>query len=122
MEKLNSKSLMIGDWVLYDGKPNIITEVSEIIYGEATVCFVGNNYMANMDEIEPIPLTETMLIKHFPDTGIFTWRPVDYPDKAFVIDYTEEGIDGVDIHISVKFVHELQHLLHLLGIGKEIEL
>ena len=119
---MKANELMTGDWVLYGGEPNIITEVSEIIHGEATVCFAGNNYMANIDEIEPIPLTETMLIKHFPDTSILTWRPVVYPDKAFVIDYTEEGIDGADIHISVKFVHELQHLLHLLGIEKEIEL
>lgn len=120
---MKATEFMIGDWVLYGRRFAII---KELYNGYVTILCSNNGQNEYVEEtydnIKPIPLTETMLIKHFPDTSILTWRPVDYPDKAFVIDYTEEGIDANDIIITIEYVHELQHVLKLCGIEKEIEL
>jgi hypothetical protein len=136
---MKATDLMIGDWVLYDGKPNIITEVSEIIHGEATVCFVGNNYMANMDEIEPIPLTPEILEKNgftksTPPPGIHAkcYELDNKKDKynLTIADYNRYkrlllNVDSEDsecFNIKCDYVHELQHALRLCRIKKEIEL
>ena len=105
---MKATELMIGDWVK---APAGYMNVQEI-----------NPDFLYWNEIEPIILTEAILMKNFPDTDILVWRPVDYPDKSFVIDYWEEEIDGIEVHMSVRYVHELQHLLHLLDIDKEVEL
>lgn len=136
---MKATELMIGDWVLYDGEPNIITEVSEIIHGEATVCFVGNNYMADMDEIEPIPLTQEILEKNgftksTPPPGIhakcYELDNKKYKYNLTIADYNKYkrlllNVDSEDsecFNIKCDYVHELQHALRLCRIKKEIEL
>ena len=136
---MKANGLMIGDWVLYDGEPNIITEVSEIIHGEATVCFVGNNYMADMDEIEPILLTPEILEKNgftksTPPPGIHAkcYELDNKKDKynLTIADYNKYkrlllNVDSEDsecFNIKCDYVHELQHALRLCRIKKEIEL
>ena len=148
--KLSAKDLMVGDWVMYDGEPNIITELSEIIHEEATVCFVGNNYMANIDEIKPIPLTPEILEKNgfywgYPvdveemASNVFGGIGIEMPPKSWVWDegdgvisiiFPNESDGGVftcylDKHLTLVFddeifAHQLQHALKLCGIEKEI--
>lgn len=143
MEKLNSKSLMIGDWVLYDGEPNIITEVSEIIHGEATVCFVGNNYMANIDEIKPIPITSEILKRNgfgsLTDEMFSACETETYSNQELKIYLSHIGCEYNPVQLVVymgyepqervvlrmmpcQYVHELQHALRLCKIDKDIKL
>ena len=124
---MKATDLMIGDWVLYAGKPNIITEVSEIIHGEATVCFVGNNYMANMDEIKPIPITKEILEKNgWKKLETAYWWRGD--GISVLLDMYDErygwclSIDRNHIPFDCKYVHQLQQAMRLCGITKEIEL
>lgn len=131
---MRSKDLMIGDWVMYENNPNMITEISELAFGECSVCFVGNNYMANIDEIEPIPLTEEILKKNgwmyneedekfFPQTwvggGLMLQGADDCGYRIVVTsDYDDE--DTNDTPFILLYVHELQHALRLRRIEKEI--
>lgn len=120
---MKANELMIGDWVLYDGEPNIITEVSEIIYRETTVCFVGNNYMANIDEIEPIPLTPEILEKNWWVCESFGRRQEWWLDKTKfpIVRYSTNDIMRHG-EIILKYVHQLQQALRLCGIEKTIKL
>jgi len=147
---MKANELMTGDWVLYGGEPNIITEVSEIIHGEATVCFAGNNYMANIDEIKPIPLTKEILEKngfklhhkdrfHAADYYVY-WKGGEREGTAIVVRFFEPDAGGVKVLVrfemesfhklgintlhscDIEYVHELQNAIRLYKIDKEIEL
>lgn len=134
---------MIGDWVLYDGEPNIITEVSEIIHGEATVCFVGNNYMANIDEIKPIPITSEILKRNgfgsLTDEMFSACETETYSNQELKIYLSHIGCEYNPVQLVVymgyepqervvlrmmpcQYVHELQHALRLCKIDKDIKL
>ena len=127
---MKANELMTGDWVLYGGEPNIITEVSEIINEEATVCFVGNNYMANIDEIKPIPLTKEILEKNFGQQrakgGFFYHYTGSNGICDYIIEYYKDDFgfcrDHGGLLCRIKYVHELQHAFRLCKIKKEIKL
>jgi hypothetical protein len=113
MEKLSSKSLMIGDWVY-----------RLIINGQEPIQI---KYGYQIEECEdlgyaPIPLTCEILKKNgFSEN----YREYD-------LSYAQSWGDIIGIHIFgkggimdemyFKYVHELQHALHLCGIEKEIVL
>lgn len=122
---MDSKSLMIGDWVTFKDcqyeNPTLIKIVG-IGYqgnGEKNECLVKINgdeacdIIDIDDEIVGIPLTAEILWKNFPDPEIVCW----YPDNN-----TYRIIIGDDIALNIKYVHELQHALRLCGIEKEIVL
>ena len=126
---MKAEELMIGDWVLYESKPNMISEISEEIVGEATVCFVGNRYMANIDEVEPIPLTTEILEKNgfvLRDDEI-GWHGVKF-EPYFTRDDVPFEIfcDGEPFSIwfrdpvNIEYIHQLQHVMRLCGITREI--
>lgn len=140
---MKATDLMIGDWVLYDGEPNIITEVFEIIHGEAIVCFAGNNYMANIDEIKPIPITSEILKKNgfssLTDEMFAACETETYSNQELKIYLSHIGCEYNPVQLVVYmgyepqervvlrmmpclYVHELQHALRLCKIEKEIEL
>lgn len=127
---------MIGDWVLYEGSPNMISEISEEIVGEATVCFVGNRYMANIYEVNPIPITTKILEKNG-----FEYKEADETcateafhhwylvGSRFAIDDDSwwRSVKDGELHVKfggfpLKYLHELQHALRLAGIDKKITL
>lgn len=125
-EILTAKDLELGDWV-YNEKNEIckVYSISQIFDSNIHL----DNYSKPNDgtfelafEVKPILLTEEILNNIFNDTNIISWHFVDYPRKAFVIEYIEEGIDANDIIITIEYVHELQHLLRLLKIEKKIVL
>ena len=72
--------------------------------------------------LEPIELTEKILEKNFPDTEILGWNPylVTPVIKSFTIECPYDEVHSV-VKI-VKYVHEIQHILKMFGIEKEIEL
>ena len=90
----------------------------------------GELHSQNMGEVEkqePIPITQDFLEKNFEKKtffGIFddyfdlTIR--EYSDSLYIVDYHCCEMALPDQHVTVCFVHELQHFLTHCGIDKEI--
>lgn len=135
--------LMVRDWVLYKGESYQIRQLG--IYGVdrdgedyPAVCVgkpKGVGLIVERNEIEPIPLTPEILEKngfvksmqvsdtdpydvdeegnmHFSYNEVFWgwWQP----NNIFCIPANGLG------WLNIKYVHQLQHLLRLCGIEKEI--
>jgi len=110
MGKLTCQDLMVGDWVIcnhYQDKPFAKQfGVADFAKGEYEFC-------------EPIPLTEDILVKN-------GWRkePIsidgDYADwyGEIPISQAEDEYNYADIEL--RYVHQLQRLLNLCNIDKEI--
>jgi hypothetical protein len=125
---MGTNELMLGDWVLDTRTKNPLRV---------------NPFMAEMEvpEWEPIPLTQEIL----ENNGFeYIKRKVFYPnyssDNEVELEYMyckglrcsfdiihsylmfNSNIDLCNIRMIVNYVHELQHLLKLCRIDKEIEL
>ena len=111
---MDIKDLMVGDWVSVSGKSVKITKDDL-----ATMLIFLDDY----SKIDPIPITEEILVKN-------GWEgQTDGTNDFFVSRILPElwhyvGTDyySYDINTQIKYVHQLQHLLRLCGIEKEIEL
>ena len=143
---MQAKDLMIGDWVNYHDDDKIVPkQVSEItnykqlqLHDKSNWIIVGEKYC------EPIPLTAEILEKNgFVHRQSVTWGDIftyTYAiiQKDKVLQYEQyfnlspHPYDGSGFYwipemsavsaLLVVYVHELQHLLRLCGIDKEINL
>ena len=128
--------LMVGDWVYIhepECKGHRIDAIDEL---DGQVGADGEVY--DECDIRPIPLTEDILAKNFGG-----YDHIDYDKEAripcyfvgnrrvFVDSIMDKGHcfyfchedDWAGLHdIEIHYVHQLQHLLRLCGIEKEIEL
>lgn len=107
--------LMVGDWVIcnhYQDKP--------FTKQFGAVDFAKGEY----EFCEPIPLTEDILVKNGfqlenkTEDGCLAYR-LDHFHLFYYPDFNT-GLYNYNIVIST--VHQLQHLLRLVGVQKEIEL
>ena len=136
---METKELMIGDWVLHDGEPYQIRQLG--IYGVnrdgddyPAVCVgkpKGIGLIIERNEIEPILLTPEILEKNgFIKQAYDGWLISENSGRRF-ISYRTDYFDGLldiryaeepfcKLSIKIKHVHELQHALRLCGINKEI--
>lgn len=98
---------MVGDYFkCTDPTPFRITEITEeYVYGD-------DGFKVDVGDLQPIPLTAEILKKNFPDPEILVW----YGDKD------KWHIECFTVEIKIKYVHQLQHLLNLLEIEKQIVL
>lgn len=119
---MNTKDLMIGDWVLFCGSEYHITKV---------------DFAANY-EFEPIPLTSEIMEKNgfnlYPEeTNVFILNSGYRYDLdtvcLYIGDIERPSIYGNDslgektyVVLHCKYVHEFQHVLKMCGIEKEIVL
>lgn len=121
---MEAKELMIGDWII-DGK-NIAQITSITCDGIIETTFNKNS---NIEVIEPIPLTSTILEKNEftlkeEEKGMYgvTIAPYytrnDVPFEVFC-DGDPFAIWFKD-PVNIKYVHQLQHAIRLCGIEKEI--
>ena len=136
---MKASDLEIRDLFLYKGN---IVEVVSIDGGTETAWIDGKKVSAlrKIDDLQPILLTPEILEK----SGIV----YDYEETECVADYTYVNIKGYQFHdddngvlidycnghiniindfigtiaMDINYVHELQHVLRLLKIGKEIKL
>ena len=121
--------LMVGDWVNYkspsSGKLRPIK--IENIYGYEFNCEVENwNIISgkSISDTEPIPLTEEILVKN----GFEQKNYLTYVSGQVEIIKNRDNWNVVInkycvfVDMNIKFVHQLQHLLRLCGIEKEITL
>ena len=128
---MKAKELMIGDWVEYNN------DTMEVIFN-ARVTEIGKDYIKTdhtggdecfEDEIEPIPLTEEILEAN-------EWKCYNtfnqYSHSAAPFELQKESgcwsaraeADeyGSSTFACIAYLHELQHLLKLVGIDVEIKL
>lgn len=128
---MDCKDLMVGDWVIcnhYQDKP--FTKqfgVADFAKGEYEFC-------------EPIPLTEEILVKNGFEfqRHEFKYTNDDYwisDDKRIIFrgKHMTNSFNKWSVHVDTEdmramayleftYVHQLQHLLRLAGVQKEIEL
>lgn len=127
---MDCKDLMVGDWANIKGKPVKVTldDLRTMLILFEDVDF----------HIEPIPLTEDILVKN---GFIFNkgYAVLQVSEDTYLDFYKHEhrlrkvwkGIDEWNNHAKVRdvtfvcqcyYVHEFQHALRLAGVQKEIEL
>lgn len=124
---MDCKDLMVGDWVSYCGFYNKVIYIGQKV---SMYDGKGTEFTTDPEHIRPIPLTEEILVKNgfdkkyfdydfsydlYEDDNVSFVRLYDHGEGVF---FTETS--GGDI--LIKYVHQLQHLLRLCGIEKEIKL
>lgn len=130
MEKLNCKSLMIGDWVVNtEFEKNEIDKI-ETLEPRRVWLEHGKTYVP-VEYIEPIPLTTEILekngfVKDEKDDNMYYWNWSVIDD---CMSYDKETskvrifyVSGLTFVKILQYVHELQNALRLCEIKKEIEL
>ena len=121
---MKANELMIGDWLKhYNGTPMQVTKITTEHFACAEKR--GMNCWEYNNKYEPIPLTPEILDKngltndpygcHFKEDEYMTLEiSVEEEGVYWTINYNECSI------LKLKYVHELQHVLKLCGIDKEI--
>jgi len=140
MEKLDSKSLMIGDWVVYKGDAEYTNPIKIEGMDIATNTLITSDREdVGFNGVEPIPITIEILEKNgfkFND-GMFDWfrgdedsyytgfESVHIDLRSGFMSVLKEGKDGKQKQVRCDcsgYIHKLQHALKLCGIKKEIKL
>lgn len=135
---IRAEDLMIGDWILCDGKPYQIAEIGGMVCLDA-----DEELFASFEDIEPIPLTPEILLKNgfendfYEDVSVADYHSIrveGYSLKGkvdgwddFLITFCNGGVDVVtDFHGEFRgeiyYVHTFQHALKLCGINLEIKI
>ena len=136
---MTPKELMIGDWVKFTSKYGYGTgQIAGIEPKEGAVepstftihkrdkdgntkLFIGVSRTC----VKPIPLTDEILKKN----GFeyyhknFASLSYDHPFRLKMVEWPDEngiGLWRMDGIIEIRFVHQLQHILNLIGYDKEI--
>ena len=116
---MDSRSLMIGDWVLIEDTLRRVAQLTKhqvvgyhLAEGECVM------HYARLCETEPIPLTPEILEKNGWKEAQF-WH--EYQDGKNTIQSCLPEmrgiINGVEIqHFKCEYVHQYQHLLRLCGL------
>jgi hypothetical protein len=106
---------MSGDWVYDSGEPAKLTK------GRLAMLL----FLDDDSKVGPIPLDEYTLVKNWFEKFIMNVNG-DYRQYRlgrFTINWAkQEGFWYGDGDIKINHVHQLQHLLRLAGVEKEIEL
>lgn len=117
---MKATDLMVGDFVNVNDLPLRVGAIRQDELG-----FFDNDYKIywcsddEFDRIDPIPLTENILVKN-------GWRKEpttidgDYANWYGEIPICQEEDEFNYERIELTYVHQLQHLLRLCGIEKEI--
>ena len=116
------KEIMIGDYLrskLHDVVSTVIYVEGEkynSVWLEDRACW-ERHYMS---EVEPVPLTEEILQKNFPTDEELAWWPTTKINGEAYFFHFEYARTFWCVAVELRYVHELQHLLLLCGIDKEI--
>ena len=120
-EKIKVEGISLGDWfqariVKWDYEDLDITpsmRVAEISSDEVMLQLGSVKHYAFVEDLQPIPITAEVLEKnglHEAEFGLVV-KPK-----------SNELCASVGIHIEIKYIHELQHILRLAKTDKEIVL
>ena len=119
---LYSKDLMIGDWV-HDGlgEKGRIESLKCGQFGGDQAFRVGKDKFVMLSGAYPIELTPKILEKN---GFVYNDMPFVQAWEGYCLSIYGDGLIncGQNVAMQVKYVHQLQHVLRLCGIEKEIEL
>ena len=120
---------MIGDWfkaVDYNSPFRITAIYDDVVQTQANYQseIDGNWYSeAEIKYLIPIPLTEDILVNNgfgkVNNQYFFGQVEIKELRDCWVVIINKED---ADVDINIHYVHQLQHLLRLVGVDKEIEL
>ena len=127
---MTNEELSIGDWVY---RPDCYDQVEEIRHN-GVIGYDSLRGLITFSELEPIPITPEILKENgfIEITGrvkrlVWAWKKHgtlievnEATPKWYQIVINKETSDFGDERIFVKYVHELQHVLRLCQIEKEI--
>lgn len=128
---MKATDLMVGDWVKYTltGIPARVAGIIKTSKESNIYAYVGTgNRLQGINErdFEPIPITEDFLLKN----GFCSkHNDLYYLGSGWYLDVEGSAIgefnDAYESpqfieQFTVKYVHELQHILRLTGIEKEV--
>lgn len=119
---MKANKLMIGDWVEFhqSDSQGFYAQV-EALNNDGT--FSESGFYADND-VSPIPLTAEILEKNLSTTSRIQYCWDDFLSNSFGEDFYEMRYHGdvTELVINIRYVHELQHVLKLCKIEKEITL
>ena len=135
---MKANGLMVGDWVKFPG--GTIDKIVDLPYIEgkgicASFAASATLFPFSVDKLEPIPLTPEILEKNgFKPQGCYKFTYTDNYCSIEIICAPDESEDNEIVYtsgvymagatfrttITMEYIHELQHALHLCGIEKEI--
>lgn len=121
MGKLTCQDLMVGDWIEDGYKKSQVTSITCDGIVETTAA------ISNIEVVEPIKLTEEILVKNGFDFTKRNYGVVCKEDKHGDVELSKDengfywsiNTDEYEI-LRIDYVHTLQHLLRLCGIEKEL--
>jgi hypothetical protein len=117
---MRATELMIGDWVQINSQ---FAQIYDIRHNVIGVQFPNEGYdVFEPKHIEPIPLTEELLTRNFPDPSEIVWFPLDEYNGFFNIYWEHPTFGEGEVRLNIQYVHQLQHILKDCGIEKEVEL
>lgn len=113
MKKLTAQDLRIGNYVMYNGVIHTVLEI------RVFNCELRNDEGYNIvehEEIEPIPLTEDILLKcGFECYEFDKGHPNQYRFKSRLIVIRNGYFYDYGTGIKIEFLHKLQNLYYELG-------
>lgn len=121
MKELNCQDLMVGDWIEDGYKKAQVTSITCDGIVETTAA------ISNIEVIEPIKLTEDILVKNGFDFTKRNYGVCCKEDKYGDVELSKDengfywsiNTDEYEI-LRIDYVHTLQHLLRLCGVEKEL--
>ena len=138
IKELNTKKLMVGDWVFH---PSIIPssnkplQILEILVDRVRLIDGvnrGSAFLENLEYIRPIPLTPDVFEKNGFEEKILEpksrWREFYLCDGILIWEVPYDGwvigsnSDDYDGWFRIHYVHELQHALNMFNIDIDIKL
>lgn len=130
---MDIQDLSIGDWVQakmtkWDYDDLDVTppmRVIQIGYGEAKLVLNGIEHYAFAEDLQPIPITAEILEKNGISKTYESDEYTVYKGEGFNITEYYTELWEFERHrnrLMIRNVHQLQHALCLVGVGKEIEL
>ena len=142
---MKPEELMIGDWVMWNGKPVQVASVSGVKYSfgqiDVTLAHCSDEKILethDIKSIQPIPITPEILekngfvkydggykfFKSNDENYYFGFESIFFNEETNLMNVTKEMCSGKQTSIKgyFNYVHKLQHALKLCGIDKTIEL
>lgn len=125
---MKANELQIGDYFMLNGSVVIVEEISVKgwvhITDPETGCRIGMTSDYILSELKPIPLTDEIIERN----GFVRYNHNKAEKVHVVVTYgnykriTRQNEESLIDCLELAYIHELQHVLRLMGVEKEIKL
>ena len=124
---MKANELQIGDYFMLNGSVVIVEEISAKgwvhITDPETGCRIGMTSDYILSELKPIPLTDEIIERN----GFIRYNHNEAEKVHMVVKYgnykriTRQNEESLIDCLEIIYIHELQHVLRLMGVEKEIK-